>query len=111
MKSECGTEDGSGVGSSDGLGDFKPSIHCNSPGSWEAATRIPVIGNVAVTAYSWQEARLKLWLVACAVELLSKQSDELNQPADWTDDEWRTVLKTMRAAMSPNEKLTNPAAE
>jgi len=68
------TETPAAVRSSDGLGDFKPSIHCNSPGSWEAAMRIPVIGNVAVTAHSWQEARLKLWLVACAVELLSKQS-------------------------------------
>jgi len=93
MTTECG--------SGDGLADFQPSIHCNSPGSWEAATRIPVIGNVAVTSRSWQEARLKLWLVVRAVELFSNQSDELDQPADWTDEEWRIALSTMRAAIRP----------
>lgn len=101
------TEGGAAVRSSDGLGDFQPSIHCNSPGSWEAATRLPVVGNVAITARSWQEARLKLWLVACAVELLSKQSAEDKAPSEWTDGEWRTVLKTMREAMSPNAELSD----
>lgn len=66
MKSECES-------------DFHPSINCNSPGSWTAAITLPVVGNVAVTAYTWQEARLKLWLVACAVE------------------------KTMRGVMSPSK--------
>lgn len=69
-------------------------------GVWEASIKMPVVGHVAVTDTSWEKARLSLWLIASAVELLQKQSQQGPQPADWTEAEWRSVLSTMNKVMT-----------
>ena len=73
--------------------DFKPNIRHVASATWEASIRLPVVGDVAVTANNWQEAKLKLWLVAQAVEHYRAQPTK--DPKDWTPDEWRRALQTM----------------
>lgn len=78
---------------------FEPYLTENNSGSWTASIRIPVIGDVAVTAYSHEEARMGLWLVSEAVARLARAPSK--HPRDWTSEEWKSALTKMRAVMSP----------
>jgi hypothetical protein len=83
------------------INNFKPSLRNVSGNTWEASIRLPVVGDVTTTGTGWEEAKLRLWLISEAVNLLAK---DVKDPKDWTESEWRETLKTMRDVMSPNKK-------
>lgn len=84
------------------LSDFAPSLRNVSGNSWEASTRLPVVGLVSVIGDGWPDAKLKLWLVAAAVQNLAAQA--CKQPKDWNAAEWKAVMKTL-------EKLSTSKSE
>lgn len=90
------------VGSGALLGDFRPTLRNTSGNTWEASTTLPVVGTVTVRGDGWPEAKMKLWLVCRAVEILAARTRKLPEPKDWTEAEWRSTLKTMGDVMSPN---------
>ena len=73
---------------------FAPSL-CNTSGNmWEARISLPVVGYVTTEGVGWEEAKLRLWLVSEAVNILSAK--QVKAPGDWSDAEWRSTLKIMR---------------
>lgn len=77
---------------------FAPSLREIREGIWQASIWLPVVGDVSVTANSWEEAKLSLWLISEAVKAFSKNS--ASPLSEWTDDEWKRTLGTMADVMS-----------
>ncbi len=75
------------------MSDFNPSLRNTSGNTWEASIRLPVVGDVTTSGNGWEEAKMRLWLVAEAVKMLSTK--QCADPKDWTEDQWRSTLKTM----------------
>lgn len=84
------------------VGRFNPSLREIRAGIWQASTSLPVVGEVSVTARSWEEARLSLWLIYKAVEMLARK--QCKPPSEWTEDEWKRTLGTMFDVMSPKSR-------
>lgn len=92
----------------DTIESFSPSLSQNSTGSWTASIRLPVIGECAVTGSTWGEAKMKLWLVSEAVEMLSRQSDQATKPpSKWNEAEWRQTLETMKKIMQKPKSMSH----
>ena len=107
MTTDIQTDSDKAVGSGDLLGDFKPSLRNTSGNTWEASTTLPVVGIVTTQGNGWLEAKMRLWLVSRAVGILAARTRELPEPKDWTEDQWRATLKTMRDVWSPNDEASN----
>lgn len=60
---------------------------------WEATIKLPVVGYVTTTGNGWEEAKTRLWLIACAVEVLSSKG--VKPPIHWTVIDWKNIMKTM----------------
>ena len=88
------------VGSGAVLGDFQPSLRNTHGNTWEATISLPVVGIVTTSGNGWEEAKMRLWLVAEAVKMLADKP--CADPKDWTEDQWRRTLQTMGDVMSPN---------
>ena len=73
---------------------FAPSLRNTSGNMWEARISLPVVGYVTTEGVGWEEAKLRLWLVSEAVNILSAK--QVKAPGDWSDAEWRSTLKIMR---------------
>jgi hypothetical protein len=78
------------------ISDFRPMIS-NRQNGWTASIEIPVIGLVTVRDNDHEQAKLKLWLVVCAVEKFAESSRTVSDFSKWTKDDWRAVLNQMNA--------------
>jgi hypothetical protein len=88
--------------------DFQPSLRNIAGNHWEAYIRLPVVGDVTVTGDGWPDAKFKLWLVAVVVERLSLASKECGEPAEWTEEEWRSVMKSMAKLERRTDEIPPP---
>ena len=91
------------------LDNFKPVLRCLTGNTYEASIRLPVVGDVTTNGNGWEEAKMRLWLVSEAVKMLA--SKQCKDPKDWTEDEWRRTLQTMKNVWSSNDKLTDGSAK
>ena len=73
--------------------DFNPQLRNISGNMWEASARLQVVGDVSVVGNGWPDAKIKLWLIAVALEMLEAKSTK--PPSDFTNEEWKVVMKTL----------------
>ena len=78
---------------------FECGLKMLSPGGWEAQAYLPVVGSVSVTGLSWEDAKMKLWLVSEAVKAMERQAPKAPL-CDWSEAELRSAFRAMRDVLS-----------
>ena len=78
---------------------FECGLKMQNPGGWEAQAYLPLVGSVTVTALSWEDAKLKLWLISEALNDMERQAPK-TPIGEWSEAELRSAFRAMRDVLS-----------